>query len=78
MHSGSLLLECSNEKDSERLMMCTSFGGRQVRVSPNHVSLSTSEGVISLQKRMDADENEIVREMKSQGVVEERKIKLQK
>lgn len=75
LRSGELLVEVNNSKQATNLKKCTHFANIPVSVSLKHRTLNTSRGVISEPDLFHVSEDEIVKNLKEQHVIEARKIK---
>ena len=76
-HSGDLLLEYSNKKQIENLLRLKSFHDLKVQMSL-HASLNTCKGVVRCPDLKGVSEEEILEEMREQGVIHVRRIKVRR
>ncbi|XP_064462720.1 uncharacterized protein LOC135373450 [Ornithodoros turicata] len=74
--SGDLLLKCTSEADCERILNTQQMLG--IKISTLHRTLNTSRGVVSLAELIDVPSEEILENLKSQKVIDVRKIKIRK
>lgn len=79
MRDGSLLVECTTQRDSELLMRSNdkNFVDRPIKVSA-HRSLNTSKGVIRCRDLAEMTEAEIREELASQGVLHVHRVQIKK
>ena len=71
--SGDLLVEYTNKKQIENLLRLKSFHNLKVQVSL-HASLNTCKGVVRCPDLKGVSEEEILEEMREQGVIHARRI----
>lgn len=77
LRDGSLLIKCSNDIQSEKLLKMAKLNDIPVKVQV-HRTLNTCRGVISHYDLLYVSEDEINSEMASQGVVDCRRLKTRK
>lgn len=77
LHSGQILVECSKKSHADNLLRCDSLGGVPVRTFP-HPHLNSCKGVIRTRDLHDMEEDEIVTELKDQGVTHVKRITLKR
>ncbi|MES9994112.1 MAG: hypothetical protein ABW098_19340 [Candidatus Thiodiazotropha sp.] len=77
LRSGDLLVEYSNKKQIENLLRLEKFHDLHVKVSL-HGSLNTSKGVVRCPDLRGVSEQEILENMREQGVVGVRRIKVRR
>ena len=75
--SGDLLVEYTNKKQIENLLRLKTFHGLKVQVSL-HASLNTCKGVVRCPDLKGVSEEEILEEMRKQGVIHVRRIKVRR
>ena len=77
LRSGDLLVEYTNKKQIENLLRLKSFHNLKVQVSL-HASLNTCKGVVRCPDLRGVSEEEILEEMREQGVIHVRRIKVRR
>ena len=77
LRSGDLLVEYTNKKQIENLLRLKSFHNLKVQVSL-HASLNTCKGVVRCPDLKGVSEEEILEEMREQGVIHVRRIKVRR
>ena len=75
--SGDLLVEYTNKKQIENLLRLKTFHDLKVQVSL-HASLNTCKGVVRCPDLKGVREEEILEEMRKQGVIHVRRIKVRR
>ena len=68
MQSGDLIVQVSKRSHAQNLLNMTEFVGFKATCSP-HTSLNYSKGILRCRELADCSEDEILTELKSQGVV---------
>ena len=77
IRSGALLVQVTKKSHSDNLMKTTTLVDRPVLVEP-HRTLNSVKGVIRERELLNTDEQEMLIELKSQGVTEVRQIKVRR
>ena len=77
LRSGDLLVEYTNKKQIENLLRLKTFHCLKVQVSL-HASLNTCKGVVRCPDLKGVSEEEILEEMREQGVIHVRRIKVRR
>ena len=77
LRSGDLLVEYTNKKQIENLLRLKSFHNLKVQVSL-HASLNTCKGAVRCPDLKGVSEEEILEEMRQQGVIHVRRIKVRR
>lgn len=77
MRSGDILLKCTSEADCNRILNATEMMGTKISASL-HKSLNTSRGVIAVSELIDVPVEEILENLKEQGVIDVYKIKIRR
>ncbi|XP_064475513.1 uncharacterized protein LOC135389389 [Ornithodoros turicata] len=77
MRSGDLLLKCTSQADCEKILSTHDMLGTKIAAS-YHKTLNTSRGVIAVPELIDVPEEEILTNLKEQGVTNVRKLKIRK
>ncbi|XP_064461770.1 uncharacterized protein LOC135371732 [Ornithodoros turicata] len=77
LRSGDLLLQCTSEADCERILNTQEMHGIKISATL-HRTLNTCRGVVSLAELIDVPSEEILENLKSQKVIDVRKIKIRK
>jgi hypothetical protein len=77
LRDGSLLIQVRSADQAERISKLQLFGTTPVVVSP-HKTLNSSKGVVYCPELVDLTEQEIANEMKTQNVIEVRRINLRR
>lgn len=73
MRSGDILVECSRRGQSENLLKSTKLVDLPIMVSP-HKTLNTCKGVIRYPDLADVSDEEMVDELRSQGVLDVKRL----
>lgn len=77
IRSGQILIECSKKSHADNLLHCNSLGGVPVRALP-HPHLNSCKGVICTRDLHDMEEDDIVTELKDQGVTHVKRITIKR
>ncbi|XP_064475778.1 uncharacterized protein LOC135389675 [Ornithodoros turicata] len=77
LRSGDLLLKCTSEADCERILSTQQMFGINI-TSTLHRTLNTCRGAVPLAELIDLPSEEILENLKSQKVMDVRKIKVRK
>ncbi|GBM18961.1 hypothetical protein AVEN_1582-1 [Araneus ventricosus] len=77
LRSGDLLVEVHSRKQSQQIVKVKNFSNIPISVSP-HASLNSSKGVITCGELLNVATEEILKELKSQGVSHVRRISIRR
>lgn len=77
LRNGSVLIEVCNKGQAERAMKLTNWVDQPITITP-HRSLNTSRGIIRCPSFKDCADEEVLSELKSQGVVSLKRFVLKK
>ncbi|GBM11145.1 hypothetical protein AVEN_243016-1 [Araneus ventricosus] len=77
LRSGDLLVEVQSRKQSEQIVKLKKFSNIPITVSP-HASLNSSKGVITCGELLNVPTEEILKELKGQGVSHVRRISIRR
>jgi hypothetical protein len=77
LRSGSVLIEVSNQSQADRALKMTTWIDQPIKVTP-HRSLNSSRGVIRCPQFKECDDEEVLYELKPQGVTSLKRFQIKK